>query len=83
LFRSGSVVRQNVAQFFTFEQFGDDVRRVLVSADVVDRQDVRMVESRSRARFLLEAFEPVGVLGEISGQILIATSRSSRVSHAR
>ena len=58
------------AQLLAFQQFGDDERRAIVRADVVNGQDVRMIERRGRARFLLEAAQPVSVFGERGGQNL-------------
>src|SRR5262245_40737706 len=55
-------------QFLAFQQFGDDERRSLVGADVVDRQDVRMIERRGGMRFLLEAAQQVGDMGQRCGQ---------------
>jgi hypothetical protein len=50
-----------LAQRLAFEQFGHDVRRALMSADVVDRENVRMVERRRGARFLLEARQALDI----------------------
>ena len=60
---SGAAV-QPLAQRLALEQLRDDVRRAVVRADVVDREDVRMVQRRGRARFLLEAAQPIGVRRE-------------------
>ena len=57
---------QTAAERFPFEQFRDDVGRAGVDADVVDRQDVRVIELTGRARFLLEAMQPAGVRREAS-----------------
>ena len=35
---------QSAAERFAFEELGDDVGRAGMDADVVDRQDVRMIE---------------------------------------
>src|SRR6185503_12816209 len=43
------------AQFTAYEELRDDVRRAFVMTDVVDRQNVRMIQGGSCARFLLEA----------------------------
>ena len=37
-------------------------------SDVVDGQNVWMIERGSRASFLLEAAQPVGIIGKRSGQ---------------
>ena len=52
--REGSA-GQPGAQRLPFEQFRDDVRRSVMSADVVDRQDVGVVQGSGGARFLLKA----------------------------
>ncbi len=52
------------------EQLRDDVRRAFVAADVVDRGDVRMVETARGRGLLLEAVETIRVLGERRGQDL-------------
>ena len=52
-------------------------------ADVVNRADVRVVETRQRARLALEALAALGVGAGCGGRTLIATVRSSRVSRAR
>ena len=46
--------RQTLPQRFAFQQFGDDVRRFVGGADIEDRENVRMIECRGRARFLLK-----------------------------
>ena len=50
-------------QRLALEQFRDDVRCALVSPDVVDRKDVRVVECAGRLGLLLEALETLGTLG--------------------
>ena len=47
------------------EQFGDEERRAIVQPDVVNGQDVGMIECRGRPRFLLEAPQPLRVVGEL------------------
>ena len=49
----------------------------------VDAADVRMIERRERLGFALKARHRSGSCANVSGRILIATSRSSRVSRAR
>ena len=57
--RGGSgAAAQSVAQRLAFEQLRHDVRRAVVAADVVDREDVRVIQRRGGARFLLEAPKP-------------------------
>ena len=55
---------QPLAQRLAFEELRDDVRRAVVFAEVVDREDAGMVQRRRRARLLLEPAQPVGVLRE-------------------
>ena len=52
------------AERLPFEQLGDDVGSAGVAADVVDREDVRMIEHPRRASFLLESSESIGIVGE-------------------
>ena len=52
---------QAVAQRLALQQLGDEVRRALRVADVVDRQEVGMIEHPGRARFLLEPHEPLAI----------------------
>ncbi len=44
-----------------FEQFFDDERGLPFAADVVDRQNVRVIERGGRERFLFEAAQAIGV----------------------
>ena len=44
------------------------VRSALVLTDFVDRDDIRMVQSRGGACFLLESPKPMGVRGHLLGQ---------------
>src|SRR5262249_15908796 len=57
-----------LAQLFAFEQLGDDIGRVFIHPDVVNREDVRVVERRGGAGFLLEAAQAVSVFGKHDGQ---------------
>ena len=52
------------------EQLGDHVGRVLVSAGVVDRKDVGVIQGPGRPGLLLEAVEQVGIVGDLLGQHL-------------
>jgi hypothetical protein len=54
--RDGSL-RQPLAERLPLQQFGDQVRRALVEADVEDHQDVGVVERPCQPRLLLEAPE--------------------------
>ena len=65
------------------EQFRHDERRIGIGADVVHGQDVRVVQRRGRAGFLLESMEAIDVGRNAVGRTLIATSRASRGSRAR
>jgi hypothetical protein len=67
----------------TFEQFGDKKRRAIMTAEVVDREDVRMIQCRDRARSLLKAVQAFRIVGPDTGSALTATSRPRRVSWAR
>ena len=51
-----------VAQRFTVEKLSDEVRGAALDADVVDRQDVRMVESAGGSRFLLESAPTIRII---------------------
>src|SRR5262249_34478649 len=67
--------RQRLAGQATFEspafqEFHDDERLTRQGINIVNRADVRMVQSRGRPRLALEAFEGLGVLGVFMGQEL-------------
>ena len=80
--RGGRARDELVAQRHALEELHHDIGHVLgaalarrspfgaKAADVIDRDDVRMVESGSCARFTLEAFEPFGVAGHVRRQDL-------------
>ena len=53
--------RQPVAERRPFQHFRDDVRRLVVPADVVNGEDVGMIQRRGGARFLLEAGQAIGI----------------------
>ena len=59
-------VREPLAQGLAFEELGNQVRPAVVRAHVVDGQHVGMVEGRDGMRFLLEASQPLGVLGGVA-----------------
>jgi hypothetical protein len=67
---AGRAAGEHLAQRLALEQFGNDEGRAVVRADVVDRDDVGVVERGDGARFLLEAPQAVGILGEGFGQDL-------------
>src|SRR5215510_6506446 len=54
---------QPITQCFAIEEFRNDVRRAPIfrrsRTDVIDRQDIRMIESPGRAGLLLEAMQPI------------------------
>ena len=52
---------QALAQRFAFDQLRDDVARLVVIADFVNGQDVRVVQRRRRARLLQEAGDALGI----------------------
>src|SRR5262245_47038977 len=54
-----------LAQFFAFEQLGHDIRRAFMRTDIVNREDVRVVERRGGAGFLLEAAQTIRIHGEL------------------
>src|SRR5215813_9871336 len=70
LSRSDCALFYQFAQLLAFEQFGDDIGRAFMRADVVNREDVRVVERRGGAGFLLEAAQAVRIPGELGGQQL-------------
>ena len=57
-------VLQPARQRLTFEQLRDDVGRVLMRPDVVDRQQIGAVQRGCRPRLELESPQPVRVAGE-------------------
>ena len=72
---------ETLTQRGAFEQLRDDVGRALMLTDIVDRQNVRMIQRRRRARLSLEPLEVVRDRpGSPTGSTLIATSRPRRES---
>ena len=65
-----AAAHEKLAQRLAFKQLGDEERRALVRPDVVDRQNVRVVESACRLRFHLKTPKPVGVGCKLPGQNL-------------
>ena len=59
-----------VKQRLSLEEFGDDIRHAIVPADVVHREDVRVIQCRGCARFLLESREAIRVGDERGWQHL-------------
>ena len=66
--RGERAIAQAVAKGLAFEQFGDDVGRAVVFADIVDGKNVGMVERGGGAGFLGEALQAFGIGGEGSGE---------------
>ena len=62
--------RQELAKGLSVHELHRDVGGSLGFADVVDRQDVRVVQGRGRARFLLEALAAIGMGGRVGRQHL-------------
>ncbi len=54
-----------VAERLAFEQLRDNERRAVLGADVMDREDVRVVERRGGLGFLRESPEPIRIRGEV------------------
>ena len=61
---------QSRCERLALEMFEDDVVLVAVTANVVNRADVRIVERCDGARFLLEALTRLGIRRERTGQHL-------------
>jgi hypothetical protein len=66
---SGAVDRECTAievpaKRVAFEQFGNQIRRAFMRADVEYGEDVWMVERRCRTRFLFEPAHPIGIATE-------------------
>jgi hypothetical protein len=57
-------------QRFPLEKFAHEVGRTVMTTDVMDRQEVRVVEAAEGARLPLEALQPLGVGGEVGREDL-------------
>ena len=68
-------VPQQFPECAALQQLRHQIRRTVENAELVGGEDIGMVKSRSRLRFLLEAMEPVGISRNKDGRTLIATSR--------
>ena len=68
--RGNGPVAQSLTQRLALEQFRHDVGHAVVHADVVHREDVRVIQRRSGSRFLLEALKPAGIGRGIRGKHL-------------
>ena len=62
--RRQGAVGQNLAQRSSLDELHRDELDAVRGADVVDRDEIRVVQRRGRARFLLEALQPLGVRRE-------------------
>ena len=55
---------------YAVEKFHDDEGMAILLPDLMNGADIRMVQSRSRLRFALEASQSLRVLGNFVGQKL-------------
>ena len=69
-------------QRLTFEQFEHEVLGVLLSADVVQAADVRVIESRDRFGLMPKRARNSASLASSAASTFTATLRSKRVSRA-
>src|SRR5581483_11145245 len=79
----GEAVADLVAERLSFEQFHHDVRGVVVRADVIDRDEVRMIQRAGRTRLDLEAMQPVGIARDelrknLDGDVALQTAVARR-----
>src|SRR5579863_4473131 len=65
--RDGAALNQ-LAQRFADHQFGDDVGDAGLAADVIDRDNGRVIQGSGGAGFLLEASLALGIVGDLGGQ---------------
>lgn len=70
------------AEGFTFQKFRYQKWGAIVLTGIENRENIRMVERRNRARFLLKTVRSLSRAKD-SGRIFSATSRPRRVSRAR
>ncbi len=78
---------KTLAQRLAFQQFGDDVRRAFMRADVEYRKDVGMVQRRGGQCLLLKAAQAVRVAGNserqnLEGDFPFETSVTSPIDFA-
>ena len=69
-----------LAQRLAFQPLGDDLRLAVVGADVEDRQDVRVIELASRARFRSRTGGADRSLSKLRRQDLDARHRGAAAS---
>ena len=74
---------QHLPQRLAVQQLRHQVRSAFKSAELVNGKNVGMVKCRCRLRLLLKAPQPLGILRNIAGRTLIATSRFNVESRAR
>ena len=75
--------RDALRQIVALDEFHHERVHAAGFFQAVDGGDVRMIQRGEDFGFALKPREPVGVVRERSGRILIATSRFSLVSRAR
>ena len=87
-FRRNRPVRENLPQRPAVDELHGDELDAVGGTDVVDGDEVRVVQRRGRARFLLEPLDPLGVRGDRGGQHLESdvaseprVARSVNLSH--
>ena len=51
------IAADKFAQSFAFDVFGGDIIDVFKTADIVNRKNIRMIQSRNRPRFELKSFD--------------------------
>ena len=75
--------RQQFPHRLATHQFHGDVVRVVHVTELIDRDDVWMIERARGTGFLLKAGQGFRLRMMLSERVLMATSRSRRVSLAR
>ena len=68
--RRQRTVRENLPQRSALDELHRDELDAVRGTDVVDGDEVRVVQRRSRARLFLEALDPLGVRSDRRGQHL-------------
>ena len=53
-----------MTQGLAVDEFGRDKLISVCFADLINRKNVRMIQSAGSASFLFEAAQPVGIMGE-------------------
>ena len=83
LARDKRAVVERRPQCSPLQQLADDVWSPVVSADVVDGENVGMIQGCCRPGLLVKAPQPIDIKAYPGSRTLIATSRSNRSSCAR